>query len=98
LAVVQAGGNVVCVSSLCNRSDDKKAVRLLIGQTYQNTLFAQTYQNTLFAVDMDNFPAKECPYCLKNFAIRTDVGHGAKFLGELAKTNPEKAKLLGYRG
>ncbi|MDD4271542.1 MAG: orotidine-5'-phosphate decarboxylase [Patescibacteria group bacterium] len=86
-AVQAAGGEVVSCFALCNRSADKKATTELIGVTL----------DALLEVDMDNFPADACPYCEQGRPINQELGHGIKFLKEMAKSDLEKATRLGWR-
>jgi len=62
-AVQTSGGKVVSCFALCNRSADKKAAEELIGVTV----------DALLNVNMDNFPAAECPYCQEGKPITRPV-------------------------
>jgi orotidine 5'-phosphate decarboxylase subfamily 1 len=86
-AIKATGGKVLACWALCNRATDKGAAENLIG--------VQTF--ALLNIDMDNFAANECPYCAENRPVNQELGHGKKFLEELAKINPEKAKQLGLK-
>lgn len=87
-AILEAGGEVVGCYALCNRSADKHAAADLIN----------VETKALLLVDMDNYPPEECPYCNGGIFINQQLGHGKKFLEELATRNPEKARWLGWRG
>jgi len=86
-AVQTSGGKVVSCFALCNRSADKKAAEELIGVTV----------DALLNVNMDNFPAAECPYCQEGKPINLELGHGQQFIKELHETDPEKAIKLGWK-
>lgn len=86
-AVQVAGGEVVMCYALCNRSADKEGVAKKIAVPLQS----------LLNVDMDNYPADECPYCIDGRPINQRLGHGKKFLSELAGKEPEKAARLGWK-
>lgn len=88
-AVVDAGGEVVCVEFLCNRSDDKIALRELVHIDIQDALLY---------VDMNNYPPEACPLCAQSVPINTNVGHGRQFLADLEQTDPEKFRLLSQKG
>jgi len=84
-AVVAAGGEVIACSALVNRAADKKAAAELIGVSLE----------ALVDIKMDNYPPDECPYCKEGRHINQELGHGKKFLTELAEKDPERAALLG---
>jgi len=83
-AVQGAGGEIVQCFALCNRSANKSAAAELIS--------VPTY--ALLNVDMDNFPAAECPYCQTERPINQMLGHGKKFLDEILAKEPEKAEWV----
>lgn len=87
-AVEEAGGEVVACFALCNRSANKLAVSELIGKP----------DSALLKINMDNYPPTECPYCKEERSINQRLGHGKKFLEELAIKDSEKAKRLGWTG
>lgn len=87
MSVLTIGGEVVSCFALCNRSADKKAAEELIGVPVE----------ALLEVDMDNYPATECPYCQMDKSINLELGHGIRFLKELTKTDMEKAIKLGWK-
>ena len=72
-AVRAAGGKVVGVGTLCNRggvtSADLGVPKLA----------------TLTNIKMDVRDEKDCPLCLRDVPINTDIGHGREFLAQRQK-------------
>ena len=71
-AVLEAGGEVIGVACLCNRSGGK----VTAGTLCVSELFS------LLDMDMQMFPEDDCPICKeKGFgSVRTDLGKGKDFL------------------
>jgi orotate phosphoribosyltransferase len=72
-ATRKAGGEVQGLSVICNR-----------GELTKND-FDIPYLFSLVDLKAESWPADDCPLCRKEVPINTDVGHGAKFLAELAE-------------
>lgn len=71
-AVLEAGGEVIGVGCLCNRSGGKiTAQTLCVPELF-----------SLLDVDMKMFPEDECPICKERGpkSVRTDLGKGKEFL------------------
>lgn len=71
-AVVAAGGTVIGVGCLCNRSSERVTAQTLGVQE----LFS------LLNLNMEMFPEDNCPICKENGfeSVRTDLGKGKEFL------------------
>ncbi|MBI1866418.1 MAG: hypothetical protein HY005_02785 [Candidatus Staskawiczbacteria bacterium] len=71
-AVIQAGGEVVGVGALCNRSGGKvTAETLRVPELF-----------SLLDINMMMYPEDECPICKERGpkSVRTDLGYGQEFL------------------
>lgn len=71
-AVIQAGGEVIGVGALCNRSGGKvTAETLKVPELF-----------SLLDVNMEMFPEDECPICKERGpeSVRIDIGKGKEFL------------------
>jgi orotate phosphoribosyltransferase len=62
------GGNVVGISALCNRGDVQPA----------NVVGVPIY--ALIALSLQTYGEDECPFCLQNVPINTELGKGRAFL------------------
>jgi orotate phosphoribosyltransferase len=71
-AVRTAGGTVVATAALCNRGGVTAA------DVGAPTLTA------LVALDLESWPAENCPLCRAQVPINTDVGKGREFLAQQA--------------
>jgi orotate phosphoribosyltransferase len=76
-AIKEAGGQVLGVGALCNRSGDKVTAESL--GVFE--LFS------LFDVDMVMFKEEVCPICAEKGkdSVRTDLGKGKEFLSRIGK-------------
>lgn len=70
-AVEEAGGNIVAVGVMVNRSPD----------VVNAALFGYPF-SSLGILFTEAFNVEDCPYCKENRPINTTVGHGKKFLEE----------------
>lgn len=70
--VREAGGNVVAMGALCNRSG---------GKVTRETLDVPML-HSLLDLDMPMYPEESCPICKEKGprSVRTDLGHGEDFL------------------
>jgi len=71
-AILEAGGEIVGVGALCNRSGGKVTAETLgVPELF-----------SLLDVDMKMFPEDECPICKERgpASVRTDLGKGSEFL------------------
>lgn len=74
-AVITAGGEVVGVGCLCNRSGGKVTAETLgVPELF-----------SLLDLDMKMFPEAECPICRERGqrSVRTDIGKGEEFLKQV---------------
>ena len=76
----EVGGNPIAVGAICNRG----------GVT--NTNWGKVEIVSLLNLNLNSFPASECPLCTGGVPIRTDLGHGAKFLAEQRVAPNEQPK------
>ena len=73
-SVKKAGGNVVAVSVMVNKSP----------KVVNSELFGAPF-SALGELEVENYEAKDCPLCRKNVPMNTEFGHGKKFLGSRNK-------------
>ena len=73
-SVKKAGGNVVAVSVMVNKSP-----KVVTSELFGVPLRA------LGELEVENYNAKDCPLCKKNIPMNTEFGHGKKFLAEQKK-------------
>ncbi len=76
-AILQAGGIVVGVGALCNRSGGKVTAQTL----------AVPKLFSLMNVSMEMFKEEDCPICKERGveSVRTDLGKGKEFLARIGK-------------
>jgi orotate phosphoribosyltransferase len=67
-AVIENGGKVVGVASICNRGSLKKS------NLETKKLFS------LKVIDLKSYPAENCPLCKKGIPINKELGHGQIFV------------------
>lgn len=74
-AIVAAGGTVIGVGALCNRSGGKVTAETL----------GVPRLSSLLDVYMDMYPEDECPICMDKGrgSVRTDLGKGKEFLARI---------------
>jgi len=68
-SVKKAGGNVVAVSVMVNKSP-----KVVTSELFGVPLRA------LGELEVENYNTKDCPLCKKNIPMNTEFGHGKKFL------------------
>jgi orotate phosphoribosyltransferase len=71
--VKAAGGSVVGVSAICNR-----------GAVTAEQLGVDKFC-PLIELQLEDYPASECPLCQKGIPVRTDLGKGKEFLKSISK-------------
>ena len=73
-SVKEVGGNIVAVCVMVNR-DPKRVTSEFMGAPL----------SSLSVYEVPSYTAEECPLCKANVPVNTTVGHGKKYLEEIAK-------------
>src|SRR3989344_234679 len=75
-SVQAAGGNIVEICVIVNREPDRVNSQT-IGMPF----------TSLGVLKIDSWAEEECPLCVKNIPINTELGHGKEFLAKKGKTS-----------
>jgi orotate phosphoribosyltransferase len=84
-AVENAGGAVVAVMAICDRSRGGFSAQKL----------GVSYAEALLPLDLKKYPEEDCPLCKAKVPIREDLGHGADFLKRKAAEVHPDADIRG---